>query len=96
MIELSHQILSTQVRISLQHLHRLMTADRGDLLVRKSCFHKPAYGFMSEVVEADIREALFTLDIQPHRIELVGVAFAITSGLTVEDQVCVFRADRMI
>ena len=47
LVQAGNEILSAQMRVALQHLHALMTADCRNLLIRKARFNKSAHGLMT-------------------------------------------------
>ena len=49
-IQFGHQILGTKMGVTLEHLHRPVATDRGDLLVRQAPLDQSRYRLVAQVM----------------------------------------------
>ena len=73
-----------------------MPADRGHFLIGETRFNKATNSLVAEVMKMYIGKAYAALYVEPDRIELIRVPLAIVPWFTIENQVCVDGANRMI
>src|SRR5690606_28738204 len=85
-VQLLHQVFGPQVRIALEHLHRLVAADSRYLLIAQAGFHEPADSLVPQVVKAEVFKARCSLGIGPRFVEQVGASYAIPAGFAEEHQ----------
>ena len=85
LVHTCHEIFSSKMRVALEHLHGLVTANSGYLLVRKSGLHETADGFMAKIMKPKIGHALLSFDRLPHAIELIGTPLSVSTRLSKKD-----------
>ena len=94
LIQPADKVFSSQMCVAFQHLHALVSADGGNLLIRKTGLNKSAHGFMAQVMKAKVLQTLLALDRLPHPIELVRSPITISTRFSKEDQIRIFRPRR--
>ena len=89
------QVFGAQVRVALEHLHRLVAGDGGDLLVTEAALDQAGDSFMAQVVETQPLDAGRFQCAVPSRPELIGSANTIADGFPPEDQIRIQRTYRV-
>lgn len=74
------------MHIMFEHLHRLVAADGGYLLIAQASFHKPANSLVPQVMKVEVLKACRSLGISPCFVEQVGASYAIPTGFGEERQ----------
>lgn len=54
-VQFTDEVFSSKMRVTLKHLHRLMTTDGRNLLVGQSTFDKPTHCLVTQVMKSEVR-----------------------------------------
>lgn len=84
------------MRVTFQHLHRFVPANRGDFLIAEACLNQAADCFMTQIVKAKVLNAQLVFDFDPDTVEAVGSAFAVSTWFAKENQVGIDWADWIV
>lgn len=84
------------MRVALEHLHTLMSADRRNLLVRQTALDQAANGFVAEVVKLQSFYLCLTQCFEPRRFEHIRPAPFVLTRLSEKDQRRIIGSNRIV